>query len=91
MPSRIWVSKCPFCKKDNDQVDVLVIGDIVLPELATLVRAEESKRSREINYTVMTEEEFLFRKRRRDPFVISILTGSRVMIIGDEEELVDGL
>jgi len=36
----------------------------------------------------MTEEEFSFRKRRRDPFVLEILAGSRVMLVGDEEELV---
>jgi hypothetical protein len=61
----------------------------VLPELSQIIKAEESRREREINYTVMTEEEFSFRKSRRDPFVLSILTGSRVMIVGDEEELVN--
>lgn len=71
-----------------NSVDLLVVGSIVLPELAQLVRAEEDKRKREINYTVMTPEEFEFRKRRRDPFILSIFEGSRVMIIGDEEELV---
>ena len=30
----------------------------------------------------MTEEEFDFRKKKRDPFIISILSGSRVMLIG---------
>lgn len=78
-------------KKGTSDVDLLVVGSVVLPELAQIVKLEETKRGSELNYTVMTEEEFLFRKRRRDPFVISILTGSRVMIIGDEEELVDGL
>lgn len=75
-------------KKGSTDVDLLVVGTVVLPELSQIVKLEETKRGRELNYTVMTEEEFLFRKRRRDPFVISILTGSRVMIVGDEEELV---
>lgn len=75
-------------KKSASDVDLLVVGNVVLPELAQLVKAEEVRREREINYTVMTEEEFMFRKRRRDPFALSILSGSRVMIIGDEEELV---
>ena len=47
-----------------------------------------TKRSKEINYTVMSREEFDFRKKRRDPFLTGILAGSRVMIIGDDEELV---
>jgi DNA-binding transcriptional ArsR family regulator len=72
----------------SDNVDLLVVGRIVLPELAALVRGEEAKRGHEINYTVMSEEEFVFRKNRHDPFLTSILAGSRVMIIGDEEELV---
>lgn len=71
-----------------EKVDLLVVGNVVLPELAQIVRAEEVKRDKEINYTVMTQEEFEFRKRRRDPFILGILEGSRVMIIGDEEELV---
>jgi len=76
-------------RKGDDEVDILVVGEVVLPELATLVRMEESKRSKEINYTVMSREEFEFRKKRRDPFLQGILFGSRVMIIGDEEDLVN--
>lgn len=76
-------------RKAQTGVDLLVVGNVVLPELAQLVKAEEVRRERELNYTVMTEEEFAFRKRRRDPFVLSILEGSRVMLVGDEEELVN--
>lgn len=75
-------------RKREDDVDILVVGDVVLPELAALIRKEESKRGHEINYTVMSREEFEFRKKRRDPFLLGILSGSRVMIIGDEEDLV---
>lgn len=72
----------------EEEVDVLVVGDINLSELATLIRVEESKRGREINYTVMSREELEFRKKRRDPFLLGILSSSRVMIWGDEESLV---
>ncbi len=75
-------------RKKDDEVDILIVGDITLPELATLIRAEESKRKTEINYTVMTREELSFRKTRRDPFLLSVLANSRVMIIGDEDDLV---
>jgi len=75
-------------KKKEDEIDILVVGEVVLPELAALIRPEESKRGKEINYTVMSKEELDFRKKRRDPFLLGILAGSRVMIMGDEEELV---
>lgn len=74
-------------KKDPEEVDFIVVGDVVIPELALLVRNEEARRGVEINYTVMTEEEFDFRKSRHDPFLDRILSGSRVMLIGDEETM----
>lgn len=73
--------------KGPEDVDLIVVGAVVLPELALLVREEEKRLDTEINYTVMTEEEFDFRKKKRDPFILSILYGSRVMLIGDEETL----
>lgn len=74
-------------KDTMDEVDLLIVGTVVLPELALLVREEEKRLSTEINYTVMTEEEFSFRKKKRDPFIMSILAGSRVMLLGDEESM----
>jgi hypothetical protein len=75
-------------ERQQNEVDLLVVGNVVLPQLAALVREEEARLDHEINYTVMTTEEFEFRRRRRDPFLTEILAGSRMMIIGDEEELV---
>lgn len=76
-------------KRTRDDVDVLVVGEVVLPELAAVVRAEEQRRNTEINYTVMTAEEFEFRKARRDPFLLGILELPRVMIMGSEEEMLE--
>ncbi len=85
MLSGSFVRGKPYTTTD---VDLLVVGSIVLPELSVIVREEEARRNREINFTPMTEEEFAFRKSRRDPFVISVLAKPRVMLIGDEEEMV---
>lgn len=74
-------------KEQPDEVDFLIVGNIVLPELALLIREEEKRLNAEINYTVMTEEEFDFRRKKRDPFIVSILSGSRVMLMGDEETM----
>lgn len=97
--NRNRIGKVSFCvfsgrfirraERKEDEVDVLLIGDVVMPELAALIKVEEEKRGQEINYTVMTDEEFDFRKKRRDPFLGGILVKSRVMIIGDEEDLLN--
>lgn len=72
----------------KDTVDLLLVGDIIMPQLTELIKEQEAKLSREINYTVMTEAELDYRKTHNDPFINRILQGSRVMIIGDEEDLV---
>lgn len=71
----------------GEKVDLLIVGNIVIPEVAALVREEELKRKREIFFTPMTEEEFAFRKKKKDPFIEEILGSSRLMIVGDEEDL----
>lgn len=73
-------------KPQRDEVDVLVIGDIVLPELEALIKDEQVRIGRELNYAVFDLPEFEFRKTRRDPFIMDILMNSRVMIIGSGEE-----
>jgi hypothetical protein len=75
-------------ERKPNEVDILIVGEVVMPEVAALIKAEEGKIKKELNYTVMTPEEFQFRKRRKDPFLVEILSGTRVMIIGDEDELV---
>jgi len=81
-----------FVATDNSkrtEVDILIVGDVVLQELESLIKEEQEKLGREINYTVLPEDEFEFRKQRRDPFLMEVLFGTRVMIIGNEEELVE--
>lgn len=73
----------------QDEVDVLIIGDVVLPELEALIKEEEASLGREIRVTVFDKNEFDFRKTRRDPFVMDVLYGSRVMVIGSEDEFVE--
>lgn len=74
-------------ERDPSEVDLLLVGDIILPELTKVVSKIEAELEQEINYTAMTLDEFNFRKARRDPFLLNILNQTRVMIIGDEQEL----
>ena len=85
MLSSSFIKGKPYAQ---NEVDLFVVGTIVLPELGSIIREEEARRNREINFTPMTEEEFNFRKNRRDPFVLSILVKPKVMLIGEEEEMI---
>ncbi|MBP9820493.1 winged helix-turn-helix transcriptional regulator [Candidatus Woesebacteria bacterium] len=71
------------------EVDLLFVGEVVLAELTALVKEEEAQLGREINYAVFSLQEFEFRKTRRDPFIMDVLFGSRVMLVGSDAEFSD--
>lgn len=75
----------------TDDVDLLIVGSVVMPELQVLVADEQAKRETEINYSFMDEGEFKFRVRRRDPFILKVLMQSKVMLAGDEDEMLEGV
>ena len=68
-------------------VDLFIVGDTVnIPVLQEIIKRHETLLGKEINYTVMGEEEFIFRKRKNDSFISKLLSQSRTMLVGDEEE-----
>lgn len=74
-------------EKNPDQIDLMIIGKVILPQLNILVQEYETKHKKELNYSIMTEDEFNYRKSRRDPFIISVITQSKIMLLGDENRL----
>lgn len=76
---------------NTEDVNLLVVGSIVLPELQSIIADEQAKREQEINYSFMDESEFNFRVKRRDPFILRVLLQSKIMLLGDEDELLEGV
>jgi len=67
-------------------VDLVIVGAVDMRLLSEIVKGIEEKRGSEINYTVMGEDEFDFRKKRKDPFLVTLLTMPKIVLIGDELE-----
>lgn len=74
-----------------DDIDLLLVGQIILPELQSIIADEQAKKEAEINYSYMDEQEFTFRVRRRDPFILRVLIQPKVVLIGDEADLLEGV
>lgn len=74
-----------------EDVDILVVGQIVLPELQSIISNEQAIREQEINYSYMDEAEFNFRVKRRDPFILRVIIQPKIMLIGGEEDLLAGV
>jgi hypothetical protein len=71
----------------EDEIYLLLVGVIVVVEVESLIKEAEKLFGRSINYTVMTEDEFVFRKKNNDPFIWRFLKQPKVMLVGVEEEL----
>ncbi|MEK7595073.1 MAG: winged helix-turn-helix domain-containing protein [Patescibacteria group bacterium] len=70
----------------QNDVDLLIVGSIDANFLKEIIKKYEELYKHEINYTVMGDDEFVFRKKRREPFIMQLLCQTRVMLIGNEEE-----
>jgi hypothetical protein len=75
-------------KKSPADVDLVIVGQVIMPQISLIVKDYEESTSLEVNYSCMTEEEFGYRLSRKDPFITVILSKPRVMIVGDDVDMV---
>lgn len=68
--------------KENE-LDLLVVGEINLDKLSEIVKEVSALSKREINYTVLEEKEFDYLKSRRDVFLLSFLIAPNIFLGGD--------
>ncbi|MBA4136158.1 MAG: toxin-antitoxin system toxin subunit [Opitutus sp.] len=72
--------------KAASDVDLLVIGDVGLRKLAGPLRSAGEKLGREINPVTMTAAEFQ-RGRKKNPFLVDVLSKPKLFVKGDADEL----
>jgi predicted nucleotidyltransferase len=70
----------------ESDIDLVVIGKIGLRKLTTLLSGVSDIVGREINPHVMSEEEYGRRLKSQDHFVTHVLKGSKIYIIGTEDD-----
>lgn len=67
-----------------NEVDVLFVGNVSIEAVHSLMQSEEKVLGREIHYCVMGDEEFEFRKQKRDSFLTDILVRPYILLLGNE-------
>ncbi len=68
-------------------VDLMAIGQVDLLQLASVVSQLEETLGREVNYVVYGREEAATKLRQGDPFLSNVWAGTKVMLIGKEDDL----
>ena len=67
----------------TSDVDVLIVGDVLLSELEGRLHAAEKKLGRTISPTVMDVREYAKRRKANDHFLRAVLASSKIYLIGD--------
>jgi predicted nucleotidyltransferase len=68
-------------------IDLLVVGTLSSRALHTTLQEAEKLAHREINYTLVSQEEFRTRAQAGNGFLHNVLTGPKLFLIGDEDAL----
>jgi predicted nucleotidyltransferase len=68
-------------------IDLFVVGNITFGETVDLLSTAEETLSRELNPVVYSLDEFNRRLSENHHFISNILSGDKIFIVGDENEL----
>ena len=83
----IYGSSAMGTERAESDIDVMVIGGISLEGVLALLRGPEETLSREINVSLYDLQEIQRRVKDSEPFIREVLGGSKIMLIGEEDEL----
>ncbi len=84
---RIVVLSGIFVKETNGAIDILAIGNVTNSKVKSAIKEIESREGREINYSVLSYDEFYYRLSVRDKFLSEILSGKHRVIIDKDKVL----
>jgi predicted nucleotidyltransferase len=83
----IYGSLASGTENAESDIDMMVVGKIALERLLKSIRGPEGILGREINPSLFDPAEVKRRVKARDPFILEVLTGPKIMLIGDEDGL----
>jgi len=72
-----------FVRDPAAGTDLLIMGDVNRAKVSKLVAEMEDELGREINFTVMTPEDFDYRQRLNDRFLASVLAAKKIVLIDE--------
>jgi predicted transcriptional regulator len=84
---RLAIAAGVLVKGSSTAVDLLVVGDVPIAKLKNAVKQIEKSEGRELNYTVLSYDEFYYRLSVRDKFITQILGGKHAVLLDTDNVL----
>lgn len=85
--TRLAVLAGVLVKGSGSSVDLLLVGDISPVKLKNVIKQIEKVEARELNYTVLSYDEFYYRLSVRDKFITEILNGKHTVLLDSDNIL----
>ncbi len=70
-----------FVGIENAPTDIFIVGKLSKERVATMIKNFERQIGRELNYTVMTPQEYKYRRDVTDRFLYSILESKKIVVV----------
>jgi hypothetical protein len=68
-------------KGSGSSIDLLLVGDVSATKLKNIMKQIEKIEARELNYSLLSYEEFYYRLSVRDKFITEILNGKHAVLL----------
>ena len=78
---KLFILSGIFVGLEGFATDILLVGSINRKKLSSIVKAFQKELNHDVNYTVMTLQEFNYRKDITDRFLYDILEGRKIVIV----------
>lgn len=84
---RVAVLAGVLVKGSSSTIDVLVAGTINTTRFKKLIKEAETAEGRELNYVVLSYDDFYYRLSVRDKFITEIIAGKCITLVDDDNIL----
>lgn len=84
---RLALAAGVLVKGSASQIDLLIVGDVSAARVKSTIKDIEKHEARELNYSVMTYDEFYYRLSVRDKFITEILAGKHAVLVDTDNML----
>lgn len=74
-------------KGSASKIDLLLVGDLSSGKLKSIIKQIEKLEGRELNYSVLSYDEFYYRLSVRDKFITEILNGKHAVLLDTDNIL----
>ena len=86
---RIALTAGVLVKGSTSAVDILLVGDVQPAKLKKVMKDIEHQEGRELNYSLLSYDEFYYRLSVRDKFITEILNGNHAVLVDADAMLSD--